>query len=93
MTAKDRILNSAIRLSKDYGWLNLTRENIAREAACSEALVSAHYGLMDDLRARVMEIAVERRILSVVQEGMAVKHPAVRDIDHDLRAEVLLGLS
>lgn len=90
MKTKDRILESALFLARMDGWRTLTRDSIARDAGCSPSLVSAYYGLMDDLRSEVMRVAVERRIARVVLEGWAARHPATANIDHDLRAEIML---
>jgi len=92
MNARDRILNSAILLAKQYGWRNLKRDSVAREAGCATGSVNHYYDTMDALRTEVMRIAVERRIAPIVLEGLAAKHPEALRADHDLRAEVLLSL-
>ena len=92
MNAKNRILNSAILLAKQYGWRNLKRDVVAKEAGSATGSVNHYFGTMEDLRSEVMRIAVERRIAPIVLEGLAAKHPEALRADHDLRAEVLLSL-
>ena len=92
MNAKNRILNSAILLAKQYGWRNLKRDVVAKEAGSATGSVNHYFGTMEDLRSEVMRIAVERRIAPIVLEGLAAKHLAAILVDHDLRAEVLLSL-
>ena len=62
MNAKNRILNSAILLAKQYGWRNLKRDVVAKEAGSATGSVNHYFGTMEDLRSEVMRIAVERRI-------------------------------
>lgn len=94
MNAKNRILNSAILLAKQYGWRNLKRDVVAKEAGSATGSVNHYFGTMDDLRSEVMRVAVEKRIVSIVREGLGEfkPHPEAEKADHDLRAEVLLSL-
>ena len=75
MNAKDRILKSALYLAKQYGWRNLKRDEVAREAACATGLVNAYFHTMEDLRTEVMRVAVERGVESIIREGLAAGHP------------------
>lgn len=92
MITKDRILAAALYMSKRDSWSGLTRDAVAREAGCAAGSVNQYYGTVASLKAEVMRIAVEKRIPSIVLEGLAARHPEAMRADHDLRAEVLLSL-
>lgn len=79
------ILKAAVRVAKKPGgWAALTREAIAREAGCSEALVSVYLGNMPAVRKAVMGEAVRRDLNEIIaqsivaHDGYAVKNKALR---------------
>lgn len=52
-TRKELILEAALRLCKVTLWALITREEIAKEAGVSEALITYHFGTMPELRANL----------------------------------------
>lgn len=88
MNAKEHILEAAMALAVKYGWrFGVTREAVAAQAGCSEALISFHFGDMDDFRTVVMRAAVERRLEVVIAEGVCLRHPiAVADYSVHVRS-------
>lgn len=79
------LLDIALGLAAADGWRALTRDAIARAAGVSTGLVSARLGTMDSLRRSVMRLAVQRRVVSVVAEGLVSRHPAALKADAGLR--------
>jgi AcrR family transcriptional regulator len=66
------ILAAALRVAAERGgWISLTRAAVAREARCSDALVSVHFGTMTEFRRSVMRAAIRDRNMPVVFQGMA----------------------
>ena len=73
---KAAILEAAVNLAQLSGYRSLTIRSVARAASVSSPLVSFYFYCTDDLLTAVMEEAVRRRVLSVVAEGLAHRHPA-----------------
>jgi len=87
---KDRtrqLLDAALALAARDGWANLTRDGIAVAAGVSFALVTQRLGTMDQIRRSVMRLAVQRRVVAVVAEGLARKDKHAARADEALRAE------
>lgn len=81
MDAKMReqeLLEAAVKVAVNIGWAQMTRADIARQAGCSEALVTGRLGLMDRVRLRVMRAAVTHSIVPVIAQGLAIRHPATK---------------
>lgn len=71
-TRKKMIIKAAVRISRRAGgWSALTRASIAREAKCSDGLVSRHLGDMQNVRATVMTQAVTEEILEIIAQSIA----------------------
>lgn len=56
------LLEAALGAARRVGLHGLTREHVARAAGCSDGLVSARLGTMDDLRDAVKGLARRRGI-------------------------------
>ena len=72
---KAAILEAAVNLAQLDGYRNLTIRSVARVSGVSAPLVSFYFYCTDDLLTAVMEEAVRRKVLSVVAEGLAHRHP------------------
>jgi AcrR family transcriptional regulator len=73
---KAAILEAAVNLAQLDGYRNLTSKSVARVAGVSQPLVMHYFWTTEKLLTAVMEEAVRRRVLSVVAEGLAHRHPA-----------------
>lgn len=69
------ILDTAVQVALDVGWLSMSRDAVAERARCSPALVSKYLGTMPNLRRAVMRAAVSAGHASIVREGVAAKDP------------------
>lgn len=69
---KQQILATAIALSCEIGYQNITREQVAERAAVSQTLVSSYFGSMDLLRCEIMEAAIIKDIPQLIAQGLAV---------------------
>lgn len=77
---KDLILKAAIITARrPGGWSTLTRQAIAKQADCSEGLVSRYLGSMPAARKAIMKTAIRLEIVDIViqsiaaQDGYAIK--------------------
>ena len=80
------LLEVALRLAAADGWRKLTHSVIARAAGVSQGLVVARLGTMEQVRRSVMRLAVKRRTVAVVAEGLAVRDRHAMKADAELRA-------
>jgi AcrR family transcriptional regulator len=87
------LLEVALRQAKIHGLANLTRDQIARAADVSPALVSARLGTMINLRRSVMRHAVASSELRVVAEGLATRDPIALKAPEALRRSALASMS
>ena len=91
---KSEILNAAIKVAgQPGGWSKLTREAVAREAKCADALVSKYFGTMITFRRTVMRAAIMRADLSVLVQGIAAGDKYAQKANGDLKARALNTLA
>lgn len=69
---RELILQAAIAIaSRPGGWIHLTRQDIAFEAQCSQALVSRYLGNMPSARKAIMKVAIKNEIVSIITQSIA----------------------
>lgn len=91
---KEQILDAAVKVaSRPGGWSKLTREAVAREAECADALVSKYFGTMLTFRRTIMRAAIVRSDLSVVAQGIAAGDKYAQKADANLKARALNTLA
>ncbi len=67
---KQHILEVCLCLSIEIGYKNITRELISKKAGVSKSTVSHYFSTMKILRALIMQLAVERKILEIIAQGL-----------------------
>lgn len=95
-TPKERVkelLDVAIALAVEHGYLKVTREQIAEAAGVSPALVSHHLGTMADMRRTLVRQAVTRQVLKVVGQALASNDPHARKAPDALKNAALASLA
>ena len=90
---QELIMKASMRLSARIGFSNITRETLAKEAECSEALITYHYGTMKNFRRDIMRYAVRTKNLRVVAQGLAIKNPYARKAPEELKQRALGALA
>jgi len=71
---KALILEAAVEVaSLPGGWSAFTRDAIAKQAACSDGLVSRYLGDIPEARKLVMRQAIKREILSIIVQSLAAQ--------------------
>lgn len=81
------LLDAALDAADASGWHSLTHASIAAAADCSPSLVKVRLGTIESIRRTVMRMAVKRRVLRVVAEGLLSGDRAARRADDELRHE------
>lgn len=89
----EEIIDAAMRMSRLYGYREVTRKDIASAARCSEALVSSYFGTMTQLRRSVIRAAIDQRDLAILAQVIAAKDKHVAKIPADLRVAALVSLA
>ena len=91
---KQEILNAAIKVAgRPGGWGKLTRDAVAKEAACSEGLVSKYFGTMIAFRRSIMRAAIGTENLAVIAQGLAAGDASAKKADPELKARALSTLA
>ena len=87
---KEQILDAAVKVAgQPGGWSKLTREAVAREAECADALVSKYFGTMLTFRRTIMRAAIVRADLSVIAQGIAAGDKYAQKADEGLKRKAL----
>lgn len=89
----ERILSAALALAAAGNYRALRRVTIADAVGMPPSLVSYYLGDMDTLRDAVMRGAVERCVLAVVAQGLAVRDPIALAAPDELKTAALATLS
>lgn len=91
---KREILWAAIRLArKPGGWAKLTREAVATEAGCADALISRHFGTIPNFKRDIMRAAIANQELSVIAQGLAAGDRHAQKASVELKAKALNSLA
>lgn len=82
---KNDIIAHALVCAQKVGYQNVTRSEIAKQANVSDALVSAHFGTMQQVRRSIMRHAVKTECLEVVAQGLSHHDPIAKKAPEDVR--------
>ncbi len=82
---RDLLLDAAVTVARRDGFNSMTRNSIAEQAGVSPPLVSRYLGTMKQLKRDVMRSAVQRSILPIVAQGLALGDPHAMKAPFDLR--------
>lgn len=91
---KAQILDAAITVAAARGgWSKLSREAVARQAACSDGLISVYFGTMVNFRRTVMRAAIKAENLSVIAQGLACGDKCAHKATPELKTRALATLA
>ena len=82
---KDEIILAGLKLATRKGYMNLTREMVAKSAKCSPTLITAHFGTFEAFRKELMANAIAVENLAIVAQGLVMKVPAAMRAPRALR--------
>lgn len=88
-----QILTSALTLSTEHGYQNVTRDQIAERAGVSSSLVPHYMGTMTELRRKIMREAVRTGCLAVIAQGLALRDRVALKAPEELRAAAVASLA
>lgn len=88
-----RVLEAAVTLASERGFRNYSRSDVARLAGVADGGVNWAFRTMDGLHDAVMQAAVERELLPIVAQGLALQHPAACAAPADLKNSALASLA
>jgi AcrR family transcriptional regulator len=89
----DRVRDAAVAVAGAEGLTALSRSRVADAARVSLGTVSNAYGTMQALRDAVMHEAVNRPILSILAQGLAMGDPIARAAPEHVRQAALATLT
>lgn len=69
----DQILDAALTVARSRGFSRLTLVDVAEQAGVTHSLVLHYYSTVAQLKRSVMRAAIDRKVLEVVAEGLAIK--------------------
>lgn len=91
---KYQILTAALAVAeRPGGFAKLTRESVAKEVGCAEALISRYFGTMISLRRTVMRSAILTKNLAIVAQGLAAGDSHALKAAPDLKVRALNTLA
>lgn len=67
---RTQMLSAAIQLAEEKGWYKLTHTSVAAATQTDRSLVNYYLGSKANFRDEVMKVAVQRRLIPVVAEGL-----------------------
>jgi AcrR family transcriptional regulator len=90
---KSQLLDVALLHAQNKGLNGLRRDAIAADAGVSDGLVSRYFNTMKQLRRAVMRAAINRQILPIIAEGIALRDPDALKAPEELRTKALATLA
>lgn len=92
-TRNRSVLEAAVALASERGFRKYSRSEVAKRAGVADGGVNWAFGTMDGLHDAVMRAAVERGLLPIVAQGLALQHPTACAAPPDLKASALASLA
>ena len=74
---KAKILAAGLKLAAQFGYMNLTDRDLAREARCSKSLVLHYFGSILTVRREILLEAIRVENLAVIRQGWGMKAPEI----------------
>ena len=75
---KAQILVAGLKLAVQFGYMNLTDRDLAREAKCSKSLVLHYFGSILTVRREILLEAILVENLAVIRQGWGMKAPEIK---------------
>lgn len=86
---KEQILATAIKISIETGYQQLTRNAVAHSMQCTAPLIS-HYYSIEDLRRDVLSTAIEKEIMPILAQSIVTRG---HEIPAELKQKVIQYLN
>lgn len=89
---RDAVLNAALDLAMRDGFSHITRDGVAKQAGVGAGTVNLYYGTVPQLKRDVMRVAIARRILPIIAQGIAARDPRALNAPDELKRAALDSL-
>jgi AcrR family transcriptional regulator len=90
---KQQILTTAINLSIEKGYRQLTRRAVANRMQCASALINHYFEDIENLRRIVLSTAIEKEIIPILAENFAAWGVETAELPQELREKVVRYLT
>ena len=90
MKAEDRkrkIIEIAIKLALKRGYMNITRNGVAKSLKVSPSLIT-YYWSIKDLKNIVVKFALKTELLEIISQALSVNDPLVDNLPLRLKKKV-----
>ena len=84
---RKQILSAAVDISKQFSYLTLTFNQVAKRVKCTRGLIIHHFGSMAALRDAVMIHAVATNDLLLIAQGLAHGNPIATTANEDIKKQ------
>lgn len=91
--SKISILENALDLAEELGLGNFTSKDLSERCNCRHTNIFYHFGNMAYLRQEMMKLAIERRNLPVLAQGLVSKDQIARSAPDALQKQALKSLT
>lgn len=82
---REHILDAAVKIAKNIGYTNVTRNAIAESAGISTGLVTNYLGTLPAMQRTLMRYAIKNSIVEIVAQGLANKDKHARKATPELK--------
>ncbi len=86
---KAQILAAGLKLAAQFGYMNLTDRDLAREAKCSKSLVLHYFGSILTVRREILLEAIRVENLAVIRQGWGMNAPEIKTCHPEILKRVL----
>jgi AcrR family transcriptional regulator len=93
LARKEQILNTAINLSIEKGYRQLTRRAVANRMQCASALINHYFENIENLRSVVLLTAIEKEIIPILAENFAAWGEETAELPQKLKEKVIRYLT
>ena len=93
LARKEQILQTALDISIEKGYRNVTRIEIARRMQCAKGLITHYYKGIENLRKIVLQSAIQREIIPILAQNLAVWGEETAQLTPELKQKVLKYLT
>lgn len=90
---KEQILNTAITLSIEKGYQQLTRRSVANRMQCASALINHYFQSIENLRQAVLLTAIEKEIIPILAENYVKWGRETAELPQQLKEKVIRYLT
>ncbi len=79
---RDKILKTAIELTKTSNYITITREHLAKQVGVAPTTITHHYKTMDGLRSVLLQHAVKYSVKRVISQAIINNDPFIKSVPY-----------